>query len=491
MRNRRRIAPGSLLGPLFFLASILLPIGAALYLILLADPPIPTTSAVLSTVNNVVEVQGVNQPDFREAQEQQVLVSGDGVRTSDEGRGVITFVDESSIVLEPDSELRILPPRRSGGGLINRFSQSFGTSWSQLSSLAGGNYDIATPAGVISVRDGAILRVGVGQTQDGRSTVQVVVVEGEAEVRPPEGQGGAPVVVSAGETVRAVEGEAIPEPEPFVPDNDVIIRLFSPFWMLVTEPVSGLSTGLIPPGFALRQIPLSSTTAAGAEPQTVRLNEITPGNYTIYLLPKGDGGAFTVTAQGSALSAGIFSDARDGQTIGCEWFYLILTVDLDDDGLLNFGALQGPFPLPFIPGVVGNEVDSDCPPPSPITAVGGAQATPTAEPLTPTPPPPGQPTAEPPPPEQPTAVATATPVNSPTPLPTEFDSGEIVVETPVPTQVPEPTPEPTPRPPPDIGIGHEEEEAFGLGSGLPVLLAMAPGAGYAFISVIRRRGGRP
>jgi hypothetical protein len=487
MGKRRRIAISSLFGPLFFLASILLPVGAALYLILLAEQPVPITSAVLSTVNNVVEVQGVNQPDFRQAQEQQVLVSGDGVRTSDEGRGVITFVDESSIVLEPDSELRILPPRRSGGGLINRFSQSFGTSWSQLSSLAGGNYDISTPAGVISVRDGAILRVGVGQTQDGRATVQVVVVEGQAEVRPPEGQEGAAVVVSAGETVRAVEGEAIPEPEPFVPDNDVVIRLFSPFWMLVTEPVSSLSTGLIPPGFTLRQIPLSATTASGVEPQTVRLNELVPGDYAIYLLPKGDGGSFRVTADGTALSQAVFADAREGVTVGCEWFYLILNVDLDDDGLLSFGALQGPFPLPFMPGVVGNEIESDCPPPRPITAVGGTQATPTAEPPTPTPVAPSPEPTEEPPPEVPTTAPTSAP-SSPTPLPTEFDPGEVGVETPVPTEVPQPTP----RPPPDIGIGHEEEETFapGLGAGLPMLLAMAPGAGYAFISVLRRRGGR-
>ena len=47
-------------GPLFFLASIVVPLGVAAYLIFFAGAPVPTTSAVLSTVNNVVEVQGIN-----------------------------------------------------------------------------------------------------------------------------------------------------------------------------------------------------------------------------------------------------------------------------------------------------------------------------------------------------------------------------------------------------------------------------------------------
>ncbi|HXH22354.1 MAG TPA: FecR family protein [Dehalococcoidia bacterium] len=481
MRLRRRVLSVLGLGPLFFVASILLPLGAALYLIFFAEAPVPITSAILSTVNNVVEVQGVNETDFRRAEEQQVLVSGDGVRTSKEGRGVITFVDESSIVLEPDSQLRILPPARRGGGLINRFSQSFGTSWSQLSALAGGSYEINTPAGVISVREGAILRVGVGRTEEGRAAVQVVVLEGEAEVRSSAGDGRS-VVVGAGETVRAVEGEGVADPEAFVPDNEIVLRLFSPFFMLVAEPASGLSTGLLPPGIALRQIPLSATTAGGVDPQTVRLNEVRPGTYTIYLLPKRQGGFFTVTADGRSLQGPIFADARDGETEGCEWLYLLLTVDLDAEGLLSFGELQGPFPLTRMPGVIGREIDSDCPPPRPIAQVAAAQATPTPPPtaVPPTP----VPTQPPPPtevPEEPTQVPTAAP------SPTARATSEP--EFPEPTMAP--TVAPTPPPRPDIGITPIEESVAGsFDPGLPLLLAMAPGVGYAIVAALRRRGVR-
>jgi len=493
VRIFRRAFSLSSFGPLFFLASILVPLGVALYLIVFANAPVPTTSAVLSTVNNVVEVQGVNQNDFQEAQEEQVLVAGDDVRTSQQGRGVITFVDESNIILEPDSQLTILAPARRGGGILNRFNQSFGTSWSQFSSLAGGggSYEISTPAGIVSVRDGAILRIGVGRSAEGKPTVQVVVLQGEAEVKPPDAApSSAGVVVSAGQTLLATEGQAIPPPVPFVPDNDVVVRLFSPFWMVITEPGSGLSTGLFPPGFALAQIPLSLTTSSGIEPQTIRLNEITAGVYTIYLLPKGDAGGFRVTADGRALEEQIFSDERVGSTTGCEWVYLILTIDLDDDGLLTFGELQGPFFLPRIPEFTGRDIETDCPPPAPITAqVAGVQATPTPEPeATPIPTLAPEPTQPPEPTQAPTSAPTATAVP-----PTPTQEVEVVEGGVEPTPPPEPTavPEPTQRPRPDIDIGPVEESV--AGSTLPavaILLAIAPGLGLALLGAFRRGGRR-
>ncbi|HXH22861.1 MAG TPA: hypothetical protein VNN10_12615, partial [Dehalococcoidia bacterium] len=54
-----------------------------------------------------------------------------------------------------------------------------------------------------------------------------------------------------------------------------------------------------------------------------------------------------------------------------------------------------------------------------------------------------------------------------------------------------PTVAPTPPPRPDIGITPiEEGVAGGFDPGLPMLLAMAPGVGYAIVSALRRRGGR-
>lgn len=492
VRLLRRVVSLSSAGPLFFLASILVPLGVALYLIVFASPPVPTTSAVLSTINNVVEVQGVNDDSFQRAQVEQVLVAGDGVRTSQQGRGVITFADESNIVLEPDSELTILAPQRRGAGIVNRFSQSFGTSWSQFSSVArgGGNYEIRTPAGIVSVRDGAILRVGVGRNAEGVTTVQVVVLQGQAEIRP---SGAAPsaaaVVVNAGQTATSTEGAGISQPEAFVPDNDVVLRLFSPFWMIITEPGTGLATGLVPPGAAVFQIPLSTTTSAGREPQEINLNELVTGTYTIYLLPKRTGGDFRVTAGGRALGEAIFSDERRGSTTGCDWLYLLLHVDLDADGLLKFGELQGPFFLSSLPQFFARGVESDCPPPRPITAqVAGVQATGTPPPAN-TPVPTAVPTSPPPEPTEAPPPTSAPPTRAP---PTVAPPTEIPFEVEIPTPPP-PTeiPQPTPPPRPNIDIGPVEEGVLGSLRPVPVLLASLPGLALALAGVVRRRRGGP
>jgi hypothetical protein len=267
--------------------------------------------------------------------------------------------------------------------------------------------------------------------------------------------------------------------------------------MVVTEPGSGLSTGLIPPGASVMQIPLSLTTASGIEPQTVRLSELRAGAYTIYLLPRRAGGDFRVTASGLALNSPVFSDARSGSTGGCEWLYLLLNVDLAGDGLLTFGELQGPFALASIPRFVGEGVESDCPPPAPITAqVGGIQASATPEP-------PASPTTVPPPAAQPTAAPTdvppALPTEAPTSVPTQAaptsvpatstPAGQEVEEPPPqPTTVPEPTAVP-PRQRPNIDIGHVEE-SVGAGSlpAGPLFVAMSA-IGVGLAALRRRRGG--
>ncbi len=274
-----------------------------------------------------------------------------------------------------------------------------------------------------------------------------------------------------------------------------MIRLFSPFWMLVTEPGSGLSTGLLPPGTDVSQIPLSLTTAEGFAPQAVRLNELVAGTYTIYLLPKRDGGPFRVTADGLVNGAPLFSDSRSGVSAGCEWYYLLLHVDLDEDGLMSFGELQGPFLLSSVPALVGRAVDSPCPPPSRQTAqVGGVQTTATAESGSPTPPPatPAPPTTVPE--TQPTSEPTSAPPTSVPPTsvpPTQGPPTEIPIEVQTPVPPTEAPPQPTSRPHPDIEIDHSEEESAAPGGSpaLPLVLTMVPGLFLGVMGLARRKGG--
>jgi hypothetical protein len=485
----RRVFSGQGLGVLFLLVIIVAPLAYGLRLILFAPVPEPSVSAVLTTVATVVEVQGTGGVGFKEAKEDQVLVPGDDVRTSNVGRGIITFEDESMLVLEPGSEITILPPVREGGGLLNRLKQSFGNSWGQLGGLAGGRFEIQTAAGVISVRDGAVLRVGVGRGPQGQAVVTIVVVEGSAQftstVAPDQ-----PVTIAANQILVVEEGEPPPEPEPFVPENRVVTTLSSPFWLLVTEPRTGASTGLIPPGVVVNQIVLSSTTGPAVHPQTVSLLEPIAGTYTLFLLPRGDEGPFTVSASGAFGGLGVFEDAVSGVATKCQWLYLLLEVELDPSGNLFAGRLLGPFIATAVPLVSAQKIESGCPAPSPLTAqVLGAQATATseaggppatAEPTTPA----GAPT---PPPVEATAAptsevagvqATAEPTQEPTSPPAE------------PTAPPEIEFPPPIPPPPDIAIDKVEEGLVSIFWLVVGFFTLLPAFLLRLHALLRKRGER-
>ncbi len=479
--RRRRLSLG-VIPPFLVLAVVVGSLAVGLKLLLLAPVPVPTASAVLSTIVTTVEVNGPGSVGFRLAREEQVLVTGDDVRTSDYGRGMITFSNLDALFLEPGSQLRIRAPVTRGGGLVHRFTQSFGASWSQFTSIAGGGggrYEIETSAGVVSIRDGAVIRIGVGRGSRGEDVVSVIVLEGSATfatTRHPE----SPVEIEAGQMVTVEEGqEALPAAETYVSRNEIDITLHSPFWMLVFEPGTGLATGMLPPGVALSQIELSTTSSG--EPQTVALHEVAQGTYTIYLIPKGTEGGFSVDAIGRAGEDQRFADAASGTAAKCDWYVLYLHVTLEENGDIASGYLEGPFFADRLPIVTGRQAQGDCPAPAPRRAEVQAAVVesptpvpPTPEPPTPVPPTPVviEPTAEPPTAVPPTAVP--------------------------PTSVPPSTPEPTPfiiEPPtggpggPDIGIGPAGSSV--ADGGWPALLsgvfALALLGGARLLATTRRR----
>lgn len=490
----RRLFSIEALGYLVLLAAIGGPILLGARIVLFAPAPIPATGAVLSTVVSDVQVRGIDTPEFMRAREEQVLVPGEDVRTSRTGRGAITFFDHSTVILDPDSEVKILPPVREGGGLVNRLRQSFGTSWAQFTAVAsgGGRYEIETPNGIVAVRDGASLRVGIGRTATGETVVQVIVTEGSAEfiadARSQAAGGPASVAIGAGKMLLVEEGAALPAPVDAVLEEQITLTLASPFWLLVTEPRTGLATGVVPPqpGTVVKQIPFSSTTSGPVSPQTVRLQQLTSGTYVIHLLPKGPAGAFSLHAFGNSSGLTVLDETVAGEALACDWLYLLLHVLVAPDGTLLAAELEGPYFSTVLPVVFGqSSILGSCPPPSPLRAqIAGVQATaePTPEP-TPVPPTPVPPTPVPPTPVPPTPVP-PTPV-PPTPVP----------PTPVPTQppVPEPTfdlpPPPPPPAPSPVIIIEPAGASLGPTPFLPtaaLLVGIAPGGLLAVLRLLSR-----
>ncbi len=418
----RVFSPGHLFGAIIA-GLIVVPFFLGLRLVFFANAPLPTTGAVLSTVKTLVEVGPVGSTTFNQAQQDQLLVTGDKVRTADSGRGEVTFLDNSNLILDPNSQITILPPTRSGG-LVNRFSQSFGTSWSQFSSIAGGGgeHQIETPNGVISVRDGALLRVGVGQDANGQDVVDVVVLDGSADF---SSDTAGSATIDAGQMVSVGKNDTSLNVQQAVLPNEIDFRLTGAGSLLIYHEQTGLASGASSASRSVSLIPLSLASGPQTSPQEVRLLSPAAGDYVAYVIPYGDSGSFSVQAVGYAGANSVFGYVANGQLNPGDLTYYALTVQNDADGNLASGAMTGPFQSTCQPDLsLGVGLQSPC-----TSDVLAAQATPkpTATPLPTSTPLPTQ-TATPTATVTPTATATATETMTPTPTATPIGYPSIDIK---------------------------------------------------------------
>ena len=138
----------------------------------------------------------------------------DWVKTNDDGYIALMFIDDKTLLkLRENSELEIRASR-SGGGLNKSIQMSFGKVKAEISPQRSGEFTIATPTSVASVK-GTIF--WIISTPEGD---QFIGIEGIVEVTNTES--GQTVSVGVGQTaISNVDGsiEVAPTPEGGVPDD--------------------------------------------------------------------------------------------------------------------------------------------------------------------------------------------------------------------------------------------------------------------------------
>src|SRR5262245_57211156 len=87
------------------LAAILVPLVVATRIIFFTEAAEPIIGASISTVDTQVQLKGVGTADFRDVSNGEALVTRDEVKTSPSGQGIITFADESNLVIAPGSQI--------------------------------------------------------------------------------------------------------------------------------------------------------------------------------------------------------------------------------------------------------------------------------------------------------------------------------------------------------------------------------------------------
>ena len=163
------------------------------------------TVAVLSTA---VDAQK-GSSDFTPALDGDVLSNGDFVRSSKDGRAVLTFFDGSTLSVDPASLVKVLTLNRLGsGGIALLVEQTLGRSWAAVSKLKtpDSKFEIKTPTSIAAVR-GTSFETSVTQNADGTFSVTYKVDDGEILVT---ANAGGSVAVGAGQQVTIATNQPAP-----------------------------------------------------------------------------------------------------------------------------------------------------------------------------------------------------------------------------------------------------------------------------------------
>jgi len=197
---------------------VLLLVGAGVYLYLPRGNATADNAATVAILNTAVDAQK-GSTDFAPALDGDVLANGDFVRSSKDGRAVLTFFDGSTLSVDPASLVKVLTLNRLGsGGIQLLVEQTLGRSWAAVAKLKtpDSKFEIKTPTSIAAVR-GTAFETSVTSNADGTTSVTYKVDDGQVLVT---ANAGGSVTVGAGQQVTIATNQPAPAaatPQPPAP----------------------------------------------------------------------------------------------------------------------------------------------------------------------------------------------------------------------------------------------------------------------------------
>jgi hypothetical protein len=272
-----------------------------------ASPPrLVATTATLTVLGGEVEHVSTSGRSGR-PEESVDLAVGDRVRTGADGRALITFLDGSTITLEPGSDVTVrqaeVSERRSGVRLL----VAAGTVWARLASWLGsrGSVSIESNAYTATAHDGLI----GGQTRPDGSfvcwtragTLRLLRADGRLET-----------ALQPGEKATAVAGRPALVEAFAVHQSALEVVVTGPVLPLLVLPDGQRVAGFADPGVEVNQVFGSLTAVRAARGRIVEVPAGVPGTYRLVLGAMGDG-PFEVSVIGRFRSLPVYSGGARGR----------------------------------------------------------------------------------------------------------------------------------------------------------------------------------
>ncbi|HEY7205162.1 MAG TPA: hypothetical protein VIA61_12735 [Methylomirabilota bacterium] len=235
------------------------------------------------------------------------LQVGDRVLTGPAGRALITFLDGSTVTVEPSSDVTVRVAEMDGQDASRlRVLIMVGTVWARVAGWLAGRASLTLESNAYSAtaHDGLI---GAQQQPDG--TFVCWTRAGGLEVTGPSGASvariapGQKVTLGPGRPA-AVEGFAVNQ-------STLGVVTSGPVLPLVVMPDGSRVAGFVEPGIDVNQV-FGSLTAGPAGARTVEVPAGVSGPYVVILVAVGDG-PFTVTVTGRYRGTETYRQEQAGQ----------------------------------------------------------------------------------------------------------------------------------------------------------------------------------
>lgn len=282
-------------------------VATGLIAVVTARPALAASSTLTVLDGNVSVRDGAG--GFTAAADGQLITAGTTVRTGPGAHAVLTYIDGSTVTIEPDTEVVVEQLEVSGDGdLVVRMSQAIGRAWHVVAHKLGptGRYEVRTPAATAAVRGTAFT---TGVRADG--TLDLETTEGVV------------AATGAGDTVEVAPGQATsvavdsrPAAPVAAPAPQAVVRIvLEPTANAVAVDRSGRSVG-VQGGQPIRYIPGSRVELVGGQlVLTIPTNE--PGRISTVVRPAAGATApvaiqTQVVANGDVVATTVESRRPDG-----------------------------------------------------------------------------------------------------------------------------------------------------------------------------------
>ena len=287
-------------------------------------PGIASATATLSVLaGDVRHVPAGGQPEV--ARDGIDLAVGDRVLTGPGARALVTFLDGSTVTVEPESDVEIRTAQVGGGqqGSNVAVQVNGGTVWARVVGLADpeSSFSIESNTASATVRSG---RIGGRQNPDGSFVCWTT--GGELTV---EGKHGEPTLTLQPGQATTVQAGQVPAPRPFAVHQSVLeVTTSAGVLPLVQMPDRARVLGFVSPGIEVNQVFGSSSALAEDGSRILEVPAGQPGPFTLVLEGRQDG-PFEVSVVGLFQGGRVYRQELSGTISKGERLSTEITQEID------------------------------------------------------------------------------------------------------------------------------------------------------------------